>query len=438
MVKNLAKILLAATLVSLTGCPPAIIPKPELPPIVLPKVGITQGEKKTVNLSYLANDSGITWEVVNSDNPELVNLSLSGDELTLDASDNITEDVSFSGKIIAKRGDKEENISFGGKVENIVDISGNIKNNETGANQAGLVKLFDGVGNKLGEYSTSDGNFSIISSIKSGNTKLQARLNNGYIRTINFSLAGKDISGIEIYAVPHVDFDINDDGTINSGDNQAFIDFMRQINTTPSVDEENGKLVDVSLINKWNLDNLVAIEICRTNSDKGISFSQTSIDNCVSYFADPTNIPKLIAQKKDLNSIIQILENSSSAHKFQPGYITIIPDDGEGTMGGTGRNENFYYINNQMKVNSSLIHLIPTENLMCEPHELAHSFTAQQLWDEDNHTISPKYTLIYSGVEHFWKPGLADEKAGKLLYMGNWDAGEKLEYLLGTKFIDEN
>jgi hypothetical protein len=440
MRRNLASILLvAAVFGAVSGCDewfrPHPKPKPEeLPAITLSAIDVKQGERKTVNLATLANDSGITWEKAESDNPELVNLSVSGEELTLAVSDNIIEDVSYSGKLTAKRGNKEESVSISGTVGNIVDIYGSLKNNETESNEAGLIKLFDSIGSKIGESSTSNGNFGLTSSLRQGKAKLQARLNNGYVRTIELSLEGKDISGIEIYAVPKVDFDLNDDEAVNEKDSLDFIEFMKQINTTYSY--ENG--IWFSCITKFDLNNLTAIEICRTNSNKGISFNQTAIDNAIGYFSDPDNIPVLIAGKKNLSSIIQTVENSSSAHIGQQGYISIIPDDITGTKGGTGLDENFYQSVNGRLVTSSVIHALPENELFVAPHEIGHSFIAQVLVNENNQIISPKNTFMYSGTAHPVKPGLADEKAGNLLYKGKCEAGQRLDYLLEMKFLDNS
>jgi hypothetical protein len=436
MRRSLANILLVtAVFGAVSGCDwfrPH--PKPEeLLAITLPAIDVKQGERKTVNLATLANDSGITWEKAESDNPELVNLSVSGEELTLAVSDNIIEDVSYSGKLTAKRGNKEESVSISGTVGNIVDIYGSLKNNETESNEAGIVKLFDVIGSKIGESSTLDGNFNIQSSSTAGNMKLQARLNNGYVRTMELVLAGKDISGIEIYAVPKVDFNINDDEAVNEKDSLDFIEFIKQINTRQIPDGEG-----LYRIRKFDLDNLTAIEICRTNSNKGISFNQTAIDNAIEYFSDPCNIPVLIAGKKNLSSIIQTVENSSSAHIGQQGYISIIPDDITGTKGGTGLDENFYQSVNGRLVTSSVIHALPENELFVAPHEIGHSFIAQVLVNENNQVISPKNTFMYSGTAHPVKPGLADEKAGNLLYKGKCEVGQRLDYLLEMKFLDNS
>jgi hypothetical protein len=430
MGKTLAKILLATALIGMTGCPPAVIPKPELPPIILPKVDVTQGEKKTVNLSYLANDSGITWESA-EDNSDLITTSLSGDNLSISVSDEVREDVSYSITLKAKRENKEETLALEGIVKNIVEISGNLKNNETETNQAGLVKLFDSVGSKIGEYNAFGGNFNFVSSLREGKAKLQARLNNGYIRTIKLSLAGKDISGIEIYAVPKVDFDINDDGTVDEKDSLNFIDFMKQTNTTPSVEEDNGKFVDVSLINKWNLDDLIAIEICKTNSEKEI---QLDIKETELIYSLP-QLPLFIARKKDLGSIVNFYEESSMSHEGIPGYITIIPDDIEGTIGGIGLTKTTFDYTNPRRAISSVIHLLTAKNLTVNYHEFGHSFIAQV--GEAENPISPSTSIMFTSGNILSSPGLADEKAGKLLYEETYLAGENLDNILRTKFIDD-
>jgi hypothetical protein len=410
----------------LAGCKPGYVPDDETPAIVLEDVNVTQGESRTVNLSDLAQDSGVTWTGVAEYNSDILTPTLEGDNLTVKVSDNITEDIPYSVKLKAMNGGKEETVKLEGIVKNIVEVSGVLQNNETGANQAGILKLFDSAGSKAGEYYTSNGNFKIVSDFNEGNMKLQARLNDGYVRTMNVPLAGKDISGVVVRAVPYVNFDIDDDGNVNEVDNQKFIDWMKQIN---SPEPEN-------LVIKWNLDNLNAIEICRTNYEKGISFSQTAIDNLLGYLADPDNIPKFIAGKKNLSSIVQIVESTADAHIKQPGYITVIPDDGDGTMGGMGRNENRYNQEVLGEVNSSLIRLIPTSKLVVSPQEFGHSFIAQALWNESVHVISPNDTMMYSGVEHPSKPGLADEKAGKLLYEETYHAGEKIENILAQSFSD--
>jgi hypothetical protein len=418
------------------GCKPGYVPDDETPAIVLEDVNVTQGESRTVNLSDLAQDSGVTWTGVAEYNPDVLTPTLEGENLTVKVSDNITEDIPYSVRLKAMNGGKEETVKLEGIVKNIVEVSGVLQNNETGTNQAGILKLFDSTGSKAGEYYTSNGNFKIVSDFSEGNMKLQARLNDGYVRTMNVPLAGKDISNILVRAVPYVNFDIDDNGSVNEVDNQKFIDWMKQINTVCSVEEENGNFFDVHLITKWNLNNLNTIEICRTNYEKGISFSQEAIDNLLGYLADADNIPKFIAGKKNLSSIVQIVESTADAHIKQPGYITVIPDDAYGTHGGTGSEETGYNPNVWGEVSSSLIRTIQLNSLLISPHEFGHSFIAQELWNESVHVISPNNTMMYSGVEHPSKPGLADEKAGKLLYEETYHAGEKIENILAQSFSD--
>jgi hypothetical protein len=421
----------------LAGCTPTSDPRPKPEPgydIILPNVNVTQGESKTVNLSDLAQDSGVTWTGVAEYDSNLLTPSLSGDKLTVEVSNDISEDVPYSVKLKAVNDGKEEAVKLEGIVKNIVEVSGVLQSNETGTNHAGIVKLFDSAGSKAGECSTSDGNFKITSDFSAGNMKLQARLNDGYVRTMNIPLAGKDVSGVLLRAVPHVNFDIDDSGSVDENDNQKFIDWMKQINTLYSYEDGTW----FSKITKWNLNNLTAIEICRTNSEKGISFSQTAIDNLLGYLADSENIPKLISGKKNLSSIVQVLDSSSEAHKLQAGYITVIPDDWIGTKGGIGLEENACDYLNTCLTTASLIHVIPENELRVSKHEFGHSFIAPALINESEHVISPKNTIMYSGVEHPSKPGLADEKAGKLLYEESYSAGERIENILGTSFIDNS
>jgi hypothetical protein len=427
--------LLASASLSFVGCKPHVDPTPD--PITLENVNVTQGENKTIDLTQISDNSEATWTGIADYNHSLFTPTLVGKNLTIQVSDDIREDTPYSVSLKVKNGDKEETAVLEGVVKNVFEVRGVLQDNETHTNQAGILKIFDSSNDNVGEVSTSDGNFLIKpTELASGSkVKLQAKLNDSYVRTMEFNVDNtKDIS-VLVRAVPKVNFDINDSGVVDATDNQNFIDFIKQINTSFSYEDGTW----FSKIKKWNLDNLLSIEICRTNSDNGTFFSQTAINNLITYLTEEDNIKKFIAGKKDLSSIVQVLDNSSLSHKAQSGYITVLPNDGIGTKGGTGLHEGFYQDStNSRIITSSIIHLIPTELLLASNHEFGHSFIAQVLWDESEHIISPTKTIMYSGTARPLKPGLADEKAGKLLYEETYSAGEKLENILGINFLDNS
>jgi hypothetical protein len=425
--------LLASASLSFIDCKPHVdpTPEPEDSSIKLENVNLTQGENKTIDLLKDSSDAQAIWTGIASYDSNLLTPTLIGNNLTVQVSDNVKEDTPYSVSLKVKNGDKEETAVLEGIVKNVFEIRGVIQNNETHTNTAGVVKIFDSSNNKVGECSTSDGNFYIKpSSLSSGSkVELQAKFNGSYVRTVEFNIDNtKDISTL-VRVVPNVNFDIDDSGVVDATDNQKFIDFIKQINTATFPDSEG-----LYRIKKWNLDNLLAIEICRTNLDNGIAMD-IEATNFMSYIPKITNF---IGGKKDLSSIIQVLENSSLSHKGQPGYITIIPDNSEGTKGGIGLTELSYQdLNNSRIITSSIVHLLTAKNITVDYHEAGHVFIAP-VGEANSSGISPKYTIMFTSGNILIAPGLADEKAGKLLYEETYSAGEKLENILGINFLDNS
>jgi hypothetical protein len=412
---------------------PTPTPTPNYPAIYLDEVNVTQGENKTINLSELASESGINWTGIGEYDSRLLTPTINGNNLTVQVSENISEDTPYSINCKFNRGNGEETGVLEGTIKNLFDVYGTLQDNETQTNKQGLVKLFDSSNTKIGETSTTDGNFHVKSTIPhSGKVKLQAKLDDGsYVRTMEFD-GTKDVSDSLVRAVPYPTFDTDNSGAIDETDYQNFYNFIKQIGTTSSVELINGNYITVNKIFKWNLDNLAKIEICRTNSDNGTYFTQEEIDSLISYMPE---IKKFIAGKKDLSSIVQVLENTSDSHKMEPGYIVVMPDDYIGTKGNIGLEEsNYQDPNNSRIVTTSLIHLLPIKSLPVSKHEFGHSFIAQELTNETVHKISPDYTIMYSDGS-LLTPGVADEKAGKLLYEETYSAGDKIEDILGFNFL---
>jgi hypothetical protein len=426
-VKIGALALVAATSLALFGCKPHV--SPYYPPIKLENVNVTQGENKTIDLTQISDDAGAIWTGIADYDHNLFTPTLVGNNLTVQVSDDIREDTPYSVSLKVNNGNKEETVALQGVVKNVFEIRGQLQNNETQTNGSGIVKLFDSSNNEIGETSTSDGNFYVKPSqvVSGSKVKLQARLNEGYVRTIEFDVDNTKDMGVLVRAVPKVNFDINDSGIVDATDSLDFITFLKQINTATFPDSEG-----FYRIKKWNLDNLIAIEICKKNSDNGAEMD-LDVTNLIGYLPE---ITKFIGGKKDLGSIVQVLENSSLSHKLQPGYITVIPDNSEGTKGGTGLTDIRYDSTNSRVINSALIHFLTVKNITIDYHEAGHAFIAPI--GEAENPISPGYTIMFTSEEALSSPGLADEKAGKLIYEETYSAGEKIENILGISFLDNS
>jgi hypothetical protein len=432
-IKTGALALVAVASIGLASCKQAMSPdsgdepgkpgKPNYPTLSLSDVNLNEGEDKSIDLSKLTSESGITWTGVGAYDSKLVTPTLTGTNLTVQVSDDITETVPYSIGVNTNEGPAVVK----GVINNKFEISGKLKD-ETFTNQAGIVQLYDSSDNLVGETSTADGNFNLKpGSVASGSkVKLKGKTNTSYRRTLEFNCdTSKDVSDAQIIVFPHPTYDVDGSGgEVNEADYQAIINFVRQINTGSLPDSEG-----LYRIKKANLDNIIKNEVCKRNSENGTYFSDTAINNYLSYMPE---INKLFAGKKDLGSILEVLDNSSLSHKGIAGYFVTTPDDMIGTKGGTGLEESFYQNPaNSREITSALIHFIPTEHLSTALEEWAHLAIAPVLYHNEEEVISNLYTVLYPSAVHKSTIGLADEEVAKILYNSSVLVGEKLENILG-------
>ena len=420
----------------------------DLPTVDLSSVDKTliEGETKTITLPFPTDDD------TSGDIPYIEAESLDGKTnnfkfetvngkptLTLTAN-SVNQDTNCQVKLtFGTQQGGINNATLEETIKNLCDITGNIQNVETLATQAGEVRLYDSSGNRLGEKNTIDGNFTIQASSPVSQIKLQAMLSGGsYVRTITFD-GTKDIDLTnKIRVVPYPNFDTNNDGSINLTDYQNFKEFMREINISQTLDEY-GKELGLS---KWNLDNLLGIEVLNYNpNDSNSTFTDFQQQAVINRLSNPSDIPLFINNKKNLGLIIQqdFKDNQNSNKHYDssgnpyPGWIIVVPDNSIPDAGET-RN---WYLNNLISgiINGSRIRIRPEHAIYNDPvltHEFGHAFIAP---DGEATQLPSSLTIMHIDFNIF-TPGVADEKAGKIVYEDTYLPREKLDDILGLNWIN--
>jgi hypothetical protein len=288
-----------------------------------------------------------------------------------------------------------------GTIKNLCDISGFLQDNETHTNQSGTITLSDGTS------TSTSGAFNIQTSSPVSEIKLKGQFGDSYVRTLTFD-GTKDYPGIYVRAVPNPTF----------CSKENFKRFIRKIN-------EN-----YEGLRRWNLDNLAGIEILSINSLTGSSFSDEQIGIIQSKIKSPTEV-EVFVRGKELDSLIKGGNHYTIVGSEiipEEGWIIIVPDssiNGGFTMP--------WYLNGNNStgiINRARIKINPTYVLQDNPttsHEFGHAFIAQNGHANNNfssYTIMPENIFLIS-------PGVADKKAGQIIYEETYSPRENLDNILG-------
>jgi len=346
-------------------------------------------------------------------------------------------------------------------VDDYLDISGKLEDCESDTGKQGRIKIYDSLENYIGETQTdSNGNFSFHSDTKKAtdlsNVVLRAintdasSNQNSYVRTVTAnvnSASEPDVTVNPIRVVPY-----NDLSTwLPVVTPEQFKTFMKQINVSINPIEAYGS--ETGLI-KWDLSQLKGIEILLQNPIiTGISFTSGlgSQQEIIANRIKSSNDIELYLEGRELDSFIQI-DNSyppsnphySVASTIEPndGWIIVVPNN---IVGGQ---TSFGYLNNSTStgtINKVRIDLIPSVVTLNNPtvtHEFGHAFIASNWRDDTNGhcNILPFYnvsgtntlTIMTPNNLKLPPPGLADEKAAKIVYENTYLPREKLDDILGT------
>jgi hypothetical protein len=318
--------------------------------------------------------------------------------------------------------------------ENLLDVSGQLQDNESDLPQSGIIRTYDSENNFLQELPIdSSGNFSFQSDEYYPEIKLQARIMDGenpasYIRTITLN-SSSDYDDLIVRAVPYTGLAEN---SITPEDFKTFMDsinfgrvYLGGANSVPD------RLI------KWNFGEFPEIPekfneviIFRTNLETGDSFTQEHLTLLENILNSPEGISAFVEGR---NLPYRILDSDSEIDSFDR-RIVIYPDfsltNSEGNVingsaaprhGGDG------YVNKvKIKLRYITNHIIS--------HEFGHAFIAL---NGEGDSMSSTLTVMANGA-NLQNPGFADIKAGKLIYEINYPAGTGRDNLLGFDWIGMN
>jgi len=302
-----------------------------------------------------------------------------------------------------------------------VRIYGNLQDNETDTNKPGEVKLYiDDILNQT----DGDGNDFSFSVPSGSNVKLKGKINEGlgsYVRTVNLENVTED-ENVNLRAVPYPDFDTDGDSDIDATD---YLNFRTHMNETNISKVLRGDGKEWGLL-KWNLDNqFLGIKIYK--NDDGSSFTQEQAEFIRDKIKENGNIEQFIEGRQLDNKIEIIEEEFTSPASYY--YISVIPDS---VMAPPGRTQPFFI--NYREILKVIIEMDPDCVRSDNPaliHEFGHAFIAPNIFDGHAHTLSPEDTIMRPADSTIFQPGVADIKAGKLVYEDTYNPGEKLDDILG-------
>ena len=376
----------------------------------------------------------------------------------------ISEDTIYPVEIDVSDGTNTTKQNFNLIVKNLLDITGNIESNEDYPNYSakpGEVKIYnyddvatyDSLNNFIGynftsktpliDQDVSSGNFSQIQLPKVvSKAVLRAKLNpDSYIRTItldgtkDYTSQNNNSLTDKIRVVPYP--------TLYSKEN--FKEFMREINISQTPDEYGKEFG----LRRWNLDNLVGIEILKynpwTNNSNDV-FTDPQQQAIADKIKNSSDIPLFINSKKNLGSIIQpdTKDNQDSNNHYDSsgnpnsGWIIVVPENNltdmyNNTIAGKTSDYSTDYLRDGI-IKRSKIEIRPEHAGDAKmSHEFGHAFIAPN--GEASNPLFSKYTIMDpNGTIPL--PADADIKAGKIIYEDTYLPREKLDDILGLNWMN--
>ena len=193
-------------------------------------------------------------------------------------------------------------------------------------------------------------------------------------------------------------------------------------------------------LKKWDLeDGFSKIKIFRDNGSEGY-FNDSQIAHIISRITDSNDIERFVRGSNlsdtdldgfpDLDSYIEVVDHYTGGS--EPNCIYVVPD---GTPGGDGSKAGFTYNDIQGSIITySRIELDPycvNEENKAVSHEFGHAFVAP---DGEAVTLGDNYTVMWTTGATLNKPGIGDEKAGRIIYEDTYKSGENLENILGENW----
>lgn len=318
------------------------------------------------------------------------------------------------------------------EILNLFQASGTLKSVRSNSASNGILEVYDITTKaKIGEISTATGEFDIKATTPStGKVSLQGRLNpDGFWEKIE--LENEDQTGLNVFAFPAPDFYLDPPTNSNKCTKEQFREFVRYPNVSTDGFLEGGIMVEKGL-DKGLADYLVGIEIVDINPDttKG-SYTQTQMNDIETFLNNPNGIRKIL-NGRDISSIIQKDNASSTKHYIadggvltyiEPGYLIILPNK---TLTG-GFTVPYYKNGSQLtgEVNRSRIEIGTTYaiNQAILYHEVLHALLATR-----GHALQDfeKVSMLVPGLR-IYTPGIADEWLRDLVYQSTYSPRSRLD-----------
>jgi len=192
---------------------------------------------------------------------------------------------------------------------------------------------------------------------------------------------------------------------------------------------------------KWNLNQLQGIEILLQNPYNGVSFTPEQ-QEIIANRVKSSNDIEMFIEGRQLDSLIQIdtfypPANSHYTAGLLPdeNWIIVVPNNEVG-----GRTY-FGYLNDTVlsgTINRVRIDLMPSVVSLTNPvmtHEFGHGFIAAgPNFNGHSSILLNPLTIMTATNLKVPPPGVADEKAGRLIYEDTYKPTEELDDILGTSF----
>mgnify|MGYP001566158384 FL=1 len=324
--------------------------------------------------------------------------------------------------------------------KNLLDITGNLQDVETLTNSAGEVRIYDGT-TLLSDINSSDGNFSFHASSPVAQVKLQARFNKvggaetSYIRTLTLD-GTKDQDLTNKIRVSRYGYS---DG--------SFFDATDFKNSMGEINFGQGYFPNKDGLKKSITKNVQILKQNPLTNNSADSFDNAKIGYLIDEFTSPTGIRKFIGGEAFQNVIDDsLVKHYTIANGFiipDEGWVIEVPNSNVKDMYGNaiaGKTTNFYLNGTSASgiINRSIIEIRPEHAVYNDPvgpHEFGHVFIAPNGEAKILATLSTDKTIMIPAWD-IVNPGVADEKAGKIIYENTYLPREKLDDILGMNWMN--
>jgi len=402
----------------------------------IPFYGIQVNESLNTNLNESEEKAFNLEGKLTSRNPELnpihlvsvsqpgnaMGIASQGNIISVKASDNISEDTNYEiGMKVEGADGKTYDTKLGGKVYNLLDVSGFLEENETDSRQSGEVRVYKPDKTELGRISvSSQGIFNQQFPIRTSemeveNILIQARAisgsqNKSYVRTLK--IPSGDVTNKTMRVVLY-------DGLADNGISKE--DFYRHFAEGLIPDEQkpnadaltwNPELV------KWKNgapDEIIVVKNNWQGSSQGF-FSQETAETIKNRILDRNDIGAWF-DGKITSSKVRIVDDYQYDTSKDQGKIVVYPTT-NGSTGWLVNNNGYAEFGRPLIFSGSQGGIGP----LAIVHELGHVAGLQG----HARTLNPKFTIMIPGLglDYTSAPRFADKKTAKALAEDTYQHGE--------------